>query len=153
MQVDTQVNGDWVAFRADQAAFLVLSPSERQHRVCCTMYNRCFSRWRGDRVSGFACQLYAISVQLCPIPASAGIMPRKLTRLFSSVDDSSCSSDTSDSSSELWARTAVGRCSLLGDNNSSHDDEYPRNIALPGLVAALRASRARSSAAQAKASR
>lgn len=78
-------------------------------------------------------------------------MPERLTRLFSSADDSSGSSDTSDSSSELWAKSAVGRFSLPEYFNDGY--ESPTKLALPGLVAALRASRARSSAAQAKASR
>eukprot|EP00752_Nemacystus_decipiens_P017818 g15975.t1 len=78
-------------------------------------------------------------------------MPERLTRLFSSADGSSCSSDTSDSSSELWARTAVGGFSPPEYSEDGY--ESPSKLALPGLVAALRASRARSSAAQAKASR
>lgn len=93
------------------------------------------------------------AVQLWPLSARGRIMPERLTRLFSSADDSSGSSDTSDSSSELWARSPAGRFSLPDYGNRDGGEESPSKLALPGLVAALRASRARSSAAQAKASR
>ena len=79
-------------------------------------------------------------------------MPERLTRLFSSAEESSGSSDTSDTSSERWT-VAAGRCSPLAFSADSRGDVSPAKLALPGLVAALRASRARASAAQAKASR
>ncbi|CBJ30086.1 hypothetical protein Esi_0173_0036 [Ectocarpus siliculosus] len=75
-------------------------------------------------------------------PWSAG------TRMFSSVDDSS---DSSDTSSECWNPRSPGQHSI--GSRPSGGDVSPSKLALPALATALRASRARAAAAQAKASR
>ncbi|CAN0060334.1 unnamed protein product, partial [Ectocarpus sp. 12 AP-2014] len=75
-------------------------------------------------------------------PWSAG------TRMFSSVDDSS---DSSDTSSECWNPRSPGENSV--GSRPSGGDVSPSKLALPALATALRASRARAAAAQAKASR
>ncbi|CAB1119881.1 unnamed protein product [Ectocarpus sp. CCAP 1310/34] len=75
-------------------------------------------------------------------PWSAG------TRMFSSVDDSS---DSSDTSSECWNPRSPGEHSI--GSRPSGGDVSPSKLALPALATALRASRARAAAAQAKASR
>ncbi|CAM9419477.1 unnamed protein product [Ectocarpus sp. 4 AP-2014] len=75
-------------------------------------------------------------------PWSAG------TRMFSSVDDSS---DSSDTSSECWNPRSPREDSIC--SRPSGGDVSPSKLALPALATALRASRARAAAAQAKASR